>query len=151
MNITTLQRPAPLVEGVCQQLAELIRGGSADEERWLPAERSLAEKLGVSRTVVREATKRLEQQGMLEIQHGNGIKVVDRLHRPLNDSLTLLIPDMADRLQQLTETRLSIEPDAAAFAAQRATKEQIRTLPTTPQPSRLTSLHITPSPTRAET
>jgi GntR family transcriptional repressor for pyruvate dehydrogenase complex len=121
MNITALERPASLVERVCQQLAELIRGGSAEEERWLPGERSLAEKLGVSRTVVREATKRLEQQGMLEIQHGTGIKIVDRLHRPLNDSLTLLIPDMADRLQQLNDARLSIEPDAAAYAAQRAT------------------------------
>ena len=128
MNITTLQRPGSLVEGVCQQLAELIRGGSPSEERWLPAERSLAEKLGVSRTVVREATKRLEQQGLLEIQHGNGIKVVDKLHRPLNDSLSLLLPDVAERLQQLNETRLSIEPDAAAFAAQRASKEQLETL-----------------------
>jgi DNA-binding FadR family transcriptional regulator len=128
MNITTLQRPGSLVEGVCQQLAELIRGGTDSEERWLPAERSLAEKLGVSRTVVREATKRLEQQGLLEIQHGNGIKVVDKLHRPLNDSLSLLLPDVAERLQQLNETRLSIEPDAAAFAAQRASKEQIQTL-----------------------
>ena len=128
MNITALERPASLVERVCQQLAELIRGGSAEEERWLPGERSLAEKLGVSRTVVREATKRLEQQGMLEIQHGTGIKIVDRLHRPLNDSLSLLIPDVADRLSQLNEARLSIEPDAAALAAQRATKEQLRTL-----------------------
>jgi GntR family transcriptional repressor for pyruvate dehydrogenase complex len=128
MNITALERPASLVERVCQQLAELIRGGSGEDDRWLPGERSLAEKLGVSRTVVREATKRLEQQGMLEIQHGTGIKIVDRLHRPLNDSLTLLIPDMADRLHQLNEARLSIEPDAAAFAAQRATKEQIRTM-----------------------
>jgi DNA-binding FadR family transcriptional regulator len=128
MNITALERPASLVERVCQQLAELIRGGSAEEERWLPGERSLAEKLGVSRTVVREATKRLEQQGMLEIQHGTGIKIVDRLHRPLNDSLTMLIPEMADRLQQLNETRLSIEPDAAAHAALRATGEQLRTL-----------------------
>jgi GntR family transcriptional repressor for pyruvate dehydrogenase complex len=128
MNITTLQRPGSLVEGVCQQLAELIRGGTASEERWLPAERSLAEKLGVSRTVVREATKRLEQQGLLEIQHGNGIKVVDRLHRPLNDSLSLLLPDVAERLRQLNETRLSIEPDAAAYAAQRASSEQIQTL-----------------------
>jgi GntR family transcriptional repressor for pyruvate dehydrogenase complex len=128
MNIIALDRPASLVERVCQQLAELIRGGSTEEERWLPGERSLAEKLGVSRTVVREATKRLEQQGMLEIQHGTGIKIVDRLHRPLNDSLTLLIPDMADRLQQLNEARLSIEPDAAASAAQRATKEQIKTM-----------------------
>jgi GntR family transcriptional repressor for pyruvate dehydrogenase complex len=128
MNITTLQRPASLVEGVCQQLAGLIRSDTSEEERWLPGERSLAEQLGVSRTVVREATKRLEQQGMLEVQHGTGIKVVDRLHRPLNDSLSLLIPDVDGRLQQLNETRLSIEPDAAAFAAQRATKDQIQAL-----------------------
>ncbi len=128
MNITTLQRPVSLVEGVCQQLAQIIRGGSTGEERWLPAERSLAEKLGVSRTVVREATKRLEQQGLLEIQHGNGIKVVDKLHRPLNDSLSLLIPDVAERLRQLNQTRLSIEPDAAALAAQHASPDQILTL-----------------------
>ncbi|MBU6301347.1 MAG: FadR family transcriptional regulator [Verrucomicrobia bacterium] len=128
MNITVLDRPSSLVEQVCQQLAAFIRGDMAAEDRWLPSERSLAEKLGVSRTVVREATKRLEQQGLLEIQHGTGIKIVDRLHRPLNDSLTLLIPDMTDRLQQLNETRLSIEPDAAAYAAQRATPEQLRTM-----------------------
>jgi DNA-binding FadR family transcriptional regulator len=35
---------------------------------------------------------------------------------------------VAERLRQLNETRLSIEPDAAAFAAQRATKKQILTL-----------------------
>jgi len=126
MNITALQRPTSLVEGVCQQLAELIRDGSSNKERWLPAERSLAEQLGVSRTVVREATKRLEQQGMLDIQHGTGIKVVNKLHRPLNDSLSLLIPDVAERLQQLNETRMSIEPDAAAFAAERASDEHLR-------------------------
>ena len=83
MNISTLRRPVSLVEGVCQQLAAIIRGDTSTHERWLPAERSLAEQLGVSRTVVREATKRLEQQGMLEIQHGTGIKVVDKLHLSL--------------------------------------------------------------------
>jgi GntR family transcriptional regulator, transcriptional repressor for pyruvate dehydrogenase complex len=125
MNITALQRPVSLVEGVCQQLADLIRGTHCEDERWLPAERSLAEQLGVSRTVVREATKRLEQQGLLEIQHGTGIKVVNKLHRPLNDSLALTIPNVADRLQQLNEARLSIEPSAAALAAERATPLQI--------------------------
>jgi GntR family transcriptional regulator, transcriptional repressor for pyruvate dehydrogenase complex len=130
MNILSLERPTSLVETVCQQLAKLIRGKHTDDvnDRWLPGERSLAEKLGVSRSVVREATKRLEQQGMLEVQHGNGIKIVDRLHRPLNDSLSILIPDVADRLQQLNETRLSIEPDAAAYAAERATKTQLHEL-----------------------
>lgn len=126
MKVTALTRPASLVEAVCQQLASFIRRDPDDNDGWLPGERSLAEKFGVSRGVVREATKRLEQQGMVEIQHGNGIKVVDRLHRPLNDALSLLIPDVADRLQALNETRLSIEPDAAAFAAERATKPQIK-------------------------
>ena len=70
MMFSAIDRPASLVEDVCQQLAELIRGGDSEKERWLPGERSLAEQLGVSRTVVREATKRLEQQGMLEIQIG---------------------------------------------------------------------------------
>jgi GntR family transcriptional regulator, transcriptional repressor for pyruvate dehydrogenase complex len=129
MKVTTLERPASLVESVCQQLAKLIRGtGPENGERWLPAERSLAEQLGVSRSVVREATKRLEQQGMLDIQHGNGIRVVDRLHRPLSDALSLLIPEVADRLRQLNETRLSIEPDAAAHAAERATRDQLQEL-----------------------
>ncbi len=128
MDISAIDRPVSLVERVCQQLAHFIRGDNTGEERWLPGERSLAEQLGVSRTVVREATKRLEQQGMLEIQHGTGIKIVDRLHRPLNDSLTLLIPDMAERLQQLNDTRLSIEPDAAAAAARRATGDHLREL-----------------------
>lgn len=109
LNLTTLRRPASLVEGVCQRLATLIRGGCGEAERWLPAERLLVEQVGVSRTVVREATKRLEQQGMLEIQHGTGIKVVDKLHRPLNDSLSRLIPDVSERLRQLIETRLSTE------------------------------------------
>jgi GntR family transcriptional repressor for pyruvate dehydrogenase complex len=128
MKVAALDRPASLVESVCQELAALIRNAPDDNDGWLPGERSLAEKFGVSRGVVREATKRLEQQGMVEIQHGNGIKVVDRLHRPLNEALSLLIPDVAGRLQALNEARLSIEPDAAAFASERATKAQIETM-----------------------
>lgn len=128
MNITALERTGSLVERVCRQLAALIREDGAAGDRWLPGERSLAERLGVSRTVVREATKRLEQQGMLEIQHGSGIRIVDRLHRPLNDSLTLLIPDVVARLRQLNEVRLALEPAAAALAAQRATQTQVRDL-----------------------
>ncbi len=126
MNINALQRPASLVEVVCNQLTQLIQGITLKDDRWLPGERSLAEQLGVSRTVVREATKRLEQKGLLEIQHGTGIKVVNRLHRPLNNSLTLLIPDLVERLRQLNQARLSIEPAAAALAAERASKEQVQ-------------------------
>ena len=81
-----------------------------------------------SRTVVREAAKRLELQGIIEIQHGIGIKAVDKLHKPLNGSLALLVPDAEERLRQLNETRMAIEPESARLAAENATAAQIRTL-----------------------
>lgn len=125
MKTDAIDRAPSLVEKMCERLAAIVRGAPGG---WLPTERELSAQFGVSRNVVREATKRLEAQGLLEIQHGIGIKAVNRLHRPLSDSLTLLIPDVADRLAQLNETRLSIEPDAAAFAAERATTAQCREL-----------------------
>jgi DNA-binding FadR family transcriptional regulator len=128
VSFAATARPPSLVEKVRAQLAELLRSDAPGTEVWLPAERQLAQRLRVSRSVLREATKRLESQGLVEIHHGIGIRAVDRLHRPLNDSLSLLIPDPADRLRSLIEARLSIEPDAAAFAAERATHEQLEDL-----------------------
>ena len=128
VTLVAIDRPPSLVEKVRDQLAELLRHDPHQKETWLPAERELALQLRVSRSVVREATKRLQSQGLVEIQHGIGIRGVDRLHRPLNDSLSLLIPDEADRLRSLIEARRSIEPDAAAFAAERATKAQMEGL-----------------------
>ncbi len=125
MSLAAIPRPPSLVEKVRNQLAELLRNDAPTGEVWLPAERELAQRLRVSRSVVREATKRLESQGLVEIQHGIGIRAVDRLHRPLNQSLSLLIPDEADRMRSLIEARLSIEPDAATFAAERATRGQL--------------------------
>lgn len=129
MTIRTLKRPSSLVDGVCKQLSSLIREESEADGRWLPAERSLAEKLGVSRSVVREATKRLEHQGLVEVQHGAGIKVVNRLHKPLNGALSLLVPDETQRLKQLIEVRFALEPENARLAAERATAADLKALP----------------------
>lgn len=124
-----LSKPQPksLVEQVCDQLAEKV-SEFAGESGVLPAERRLAEELGVSRSVVREAIKRLELLGLVEVRRGSGIHIVDQLHRPLNGSLSLLIPDTGERLRQLHETRLALEPEAARLAALRATPDQINHL-----------------------
>ncbi len=128
VTLAAVERPPSLVEKVRDQLTELLRRDRPEVETWLPPERELALQLRVSRSVVREATKRLESQGLVEIQHGIGIRGVDRLHRPLNESLALLLPEESDRMQSLVEARLSIEPDAAAFAAERATSAQLEGL-----------------------
>lgn len=126
MNFATIQRPSTLVEEVSQRLARELRRERADE--WLPPERELASQLGVSRTVVREATKRLELQGLVEVRHGVGIRRSENLHKPLNGSLALLIPDEAGRLKQSLEVRLAIEPEVARLAASRITAVQEREL-----------------------
>ena len=52
-----------LVSKVCARLAAMMRSPAFASTDKLPPERILAEQLGVSRTVMREATKRLESQG----------------------------------------------------------------------------------------
>lgn len=126
MSLQAIERPASLVEEVCRLISGQIHDEQLAKDGWLPAERELAGRLGVSRPVVREATKRLELQGLLEIRHGVGIKVVDKLHKPLNGSVSLLIPDTAERLRQLTEARLLIEPGLARIAASKATSAHLR-------------------------
>lgn len=128
MTLTTIHRNSSLVDDVCQRLAHEIRKEQTDGDGWLPPERALAEQLGVSRTVVREATKRLELQGLIEVRHGIGIKVVDKLHKPLNGSLSLLIPDAGGRLRQFIEVRSLLEPEVARLAALRAKPAQLRAL-----------------------
>lgn len=130
MILDTISRPPSLVEKVCQSLAAIARRDVAEDENWLPTERELASQLGVSRSVVREATKRLEQQGLLEIRQGLGIRTVNHLHKPLTGALELLVPEATERLRQLIEVRLMVEPENARLAAERATPKQVKTLRT---------------------
>lgn len=123
-----IARPPSLVDEVCQRLAGLTRRDHHGKSGWLPTERDLAAQLGVSRSVVREATKRLEQQGLIEIRQGLGTRAVDRLHKPLNGSVRLLIPQAPRRLRQLSEVRLLIEPELARLAAQRGTAAHLRAI-----------------------
>jgi DNA-binding FadR family transcriptional regulator len=119
MELTAL-RKLTLVEEVCDRLVGAIRGGGLAVEGFLPAERQLAERLGVSRPVVREATKRLELQGLVEVRQGVGIRVVDRLHAPVSAAARLLVPEAGERLRQSLEVRSVLEPEIARRAAERA-------------------------------
>lgn len=112
------------MEQVCQQLAAISRSDRQQVDTWLPTERELSKKLGVSRSVVREATKRLELQGLVEVRHGIGIKVVDRLQKPMTAAMELLVEESDERLQQLTQLRQIIEPEMARMAAAHGTDKQ---------------------------
>ncbi len=110
------------------RLAGMLENAAQMNAGRLPPERLLAEQLGVSRTVMREATKRLESQGLLEIRHGSGIWIVNQLHKPVCGSLSLAMPRLKERLRQLNEARLFVEPEIAKQAAVRRQKIHLAAL-----------------------
>jgi len=128
MTLSPLKPTSSLVDQVCSRLARQLRDEIESGDGKLPPERLMAERLGVSRTVLREATKRLELQGLLEIRHGSGIRAVNRLHKPLSGSLSLLLPELAERLRQLSEARAAIEPEIARQAALKAKATDVKQL-----------------------
>jgi len=107
-------RRAPLVESICERL--LAEHRATD---WLPPERQLAFELGVSRPALREAIKRLENQGLLAARHGVGVQVVDRPEVPIQAVLERTLPSPAERVRQFTAARQLVEPELAALAATR--------------------------------
>ena len=122
------KRRRPLIEKVSADLTKRVHKVLKEGLAWLPTERELAVKLGVSRTVLREATKRLESHGLLQIEHGRGLRVVDHLHNPLAKSISLRLPYLPTRLEQLTEVRLLLEPEIARLAALRHKPEDFAAL-----------------------
>lgn len=61
-----------LSDEVVKEVQRLLATQKLKPGDQLPAERELAEMLGVSRTVVRDAIQRLAGLGILEIQRGKG-------------------------------------------------------------------------------
>ena len=60
---------------VVQELVELIVTGGVEPGHALPPEGPLSERFGVSRTVIRESVKRLEEKGLVLVAQGRGTYV----------------------------------------------------------------------------
>jgi len=91
----------------------------------LPGEMILSDKLGVSRSTLREAIKSLVSQGVLTVYRGKGTYVSEGMESFISFGLDDL--DMnRSRVKDLFEARLLFEPQLAALACQRATDEEIR-------------------------
>jgi GntR family transcriptional repressor for pyruvate dehydrogenase complex len=101
---------------VSRQLRKSIFDGVYQPGQRLPNERELAETFGTSRIIVREAIWDLKKSGLVDVKRGAyGGAFVMR--------------DVANlgrvRPAHIIEVRLLMEPSVAAFAAERATEEDL--------------------------
>jgi DNA-binding GntR family transcriptional regulator len=113
-----IARLAPLADQLSLQerTYQSLRSALLDGD-YLPGERiyeaAVAQALGVSRNPVREAVRRLQQDGLLDVRPHYGIYVAT-------------IP--ADEIEDVYRIRAALEATAAALAAERMTDEEIREL-----------------------
>lgn len=131
-----------LSDRVQAQLQNLILGQKLKPGDRLPPERELAEALGVSRTVVREAIRSLTAMGLLEVRSGSGMFVRTLPSKTVTDSINLFFKTHELNEEHIYEVRRSLEVDIAGFAAQRATPEDVDALMKSVEA--ISQTHLTP-------
>ncbi|MCU1492557.1 MAG: GntR family transcriptional regulator [Acidimicrobiaceae bacterium] len=128
----TVRRPRRLATPVVEEFVDQIVGGEIPPGSPLPREAALCEHFGVSRTVIREVLKVLEQKGLLQVHNGKGAWTTERDSWNLLDPLVLSARVRHDEnlgfLSHLVTVRMALEAEMAAQAAVVATDEQIAEL-----------------------
>lgn len=125
--LSTTSRAVP--ESILETLRQLIDEGEYRAGDALPSQRELAERLGVSRTSLREALSYLSALGMVSIQPGKGVFVRDVRSRSSHETPAPEWPfseqvSAADTFQ----LRYVLEGFAAGLAAQRLTAADLDAL-----------------------
>jgi GntR family transcriptional regulator, transcriptional repressor for pyruvate dehydrogenase complex len=115
---------SPLYEQVAERLRAFIETERLQPGDRLMSERELAERLGVSRTSVRQALTALKVMGLVEIRHGDGVYLL----RTTNELIPSLASEIADSEldhPMIWEVREGIEVQAARLAAERRTQQDL--------------------------
>ncbi len=112
------------------RIADSILSMITVEKRFLPGsklpnENVLSQELKVSRTTLREAIRILATGGILEIRRGKGTFVREDFKAGKTEELSVLATAKL-KARDLYEMRLIFEPEAAYYAALRATEEEIQ-------------------------
>lgn len=130
MTILRKARNKSLVQDVSQQIEKAIISGEYRPGDRLPSTRELQEILGASLGTIRESLAILEQKGFLEVRKGSkgGFFVCETSTKPMISSLETLMQRMVFTTRELYEFRIPVEAGLTGIVAQKANKEQIRTI-----------------------
>jgi len=124
--------PARLGVAVVADLVAAIVTGEFAPGDALPPEGILSQNFGVSRTVIRESVKRVEEKGLVTVAQGRGTTVNPATSWNVLDPVVLSAlvdhDDTLGVLDELSIIRGSLEASMATAAAQRQTPERTREL-----------------------
>jgi GntR family transcriptional regulator, transcriptional repressor for pyruvate dehydrogenase complex len=114
-----------LSDDIAQRITQLIHTGDYRPGARLPAITVMAQQFGVGSPTVREALKRLETVGVVDIRHGSGVYVGRQPDSLLISNPVLETTPTKKLLVDLISARIPIETQTAALAAANATAEHL--------------------------
>jgi GntR family transcriptional regulator, transcriptional repressor for pyruvate dehydrogenase complex len=112
-----------------EKIKEMIISGALRPGDRLPREADLAQRLGLSRSSLREAVRALSLVRILDVRQGDGTYVTSLDAALLLDALSFVVELHQDQsVLELLEARRLLEAEAAALAAVRIAPEQVAEL-----------------------
>ncbi len=121
--------PMAVTDEAILKIKEMLISGELGPGEKLPPEKELSERLGLSRSSMREAVKALEVIRVLDVRRGDGTYVTSLEPRLLLEAMSFVV-DLHDddSILELFQVRRILEPAASALAAAHMTPEGIADL-----------------------
>ncbi|ACQ82278.1 GntR domain protein [Beutenbergia cavernae DSM 12333] len=118
-----------LTDRAILQIKDMIVTGELAPGDRLPPEKELAERLGLSRSSMREAVKALEMIRVLDVRRGDGTYVTSLEPRLLLEAMSFVV-DLHDddSVLEIFAVRRILEPAATAMAARRIAPDDVAAL-----------------------
>lgn len=116
------------VDKIIDQIRNLIISGQLKPGDKLPSERQLSSRIGLGRTHVRDAIKRLEFYGILKTHPQSGTVVAGIGITALEGLISNILKIEKADFKSLVETRVLLEIEAARLAARNRTEQNIKDL-----------------------
>ena len=114
-----------LYRDIVAQVRQMIQDGSLAPGDQLLPERQLAEKLGVSRSALREALTALDAMGLIDITPGGGTYVKKVGVESMVEPLATIMLKEKETVFDFLETRKILEVEIVRLAAKRASRSEL--------------------------
>ncbi len=124
-RFSTQVKKQPLSEQVAGSIQTAVLAGEFKAGDALPTEPELSQAFGVSRAVIRDATRLLIARGLVEAQHGRGVFVTDSQTPAFGDALLLALQRAGATVWDVEQFEQSTFPEVCALAAQAASDDDL--------------------------
>ena len=114
-----------IYENVIKQIKKEIINGTLKKGQKFPPEREMAERLGVSRTSIREAIRALEVIGLVESRQGAGNYIKESFENSLIEPLSIMFLLQQSNPMEVAELRRILEVETVVLAVDRIEKSEI--------------------------